>query len=466
MECDSQLEKTTIASIPHSSSDGFVCLMGVTKNTNNYGVRVLLSGAVEAIARANHGVRICILDYGREPVNWKESTQTGDVPVRVINLRFSWRLYLRNNIFRLLAVVALSRLLLGRPLRERLWRRNRWLKQALDARTCCALAGGDSFSDIYGLERLLYVALPQVLVLLLGKPLVQLPQTYGPFRSRASRAIAGYLLRRSQLICSRDRKGATTVGEILGHSSPLVEVVPDLGFLMEPEPVRPEVLTRLEAFGHKRLLVGLNVSKLLYMGGYTRSNMFGLREEYPALVRHLITFLIHELGATVLLVPHVYGGPESEESEVTLNRQLLAELQPKYGERVVFLDENLNHRQVKTIIGCCDLFIGARMHACIAAVSQFVPTVALAYSDKFAGVMEVVGNGARVVDLRSMDTAGVLGVVRDLLNTRSATRSELTRKIPEIRSRIHSLFERSLRPVLSKPRCEVDLPETLSDQTV
>ena len=100
------------------------------------------SGTVEALARANHGVRICILDYGREPANWKESTQTGDVPVQVINLRFSWRLHLRNNIFRLLAVVALSRLFLGQPLRERLWRRNRWLKQVLDARTCCTLAGG------------------------------------------------------------------------------------------------------------------------------------------------------------------------------------------------------------------------------------------------------------------------------------------------------------------------------------
>ena len=62
---------------------------------------------------------------------------------------------------------------------------------------------------------------------------------------------------------------------------------------MEPEPVRPEVLDQTRGLPrHKRLLVGLNVSKLLYMGGYTRSNMFGLREEYPALVKHLISFLI------------------------------------------------------------------------------------------------------------------------------------------------------------------------------
>jgi len=34
--------------------------------------------------------------------------------------------------------------------------------------------------------------------------------------------------------------------------------------------------------------------------------------------------------------------------------------------------------ETKFLIGHCDFFVGARMHACIAAVSQYVPAVTLA----------------------------------------------------------------------------------------
>ena len=33
---------------------------------------------------------------------------------------------------------------------------------------------------------------------------------------------------------------------------------------------------------------------------------------------------------------------------------------------------------IKSIIGRCDFFIGSRMHACIAALSQKIPTAAVA----------------------------------------------------------------------------------------
>ena len=45
----------------------------------------------------------------------------------------------------------------------------------------------------------------------------------------------------------------------------------------------------------------------------------------------------------------------------------------------------------KAVIGQCDFFIGSRMHACIAALSQGVPCVGVAYSMKFAGVFDTVG---------------------------------------------------------------------------
>ena len=58
---------------------------------------------------------------------------------------------------------------------------------------------------------------------------------------------------------------------------------------------------------------------------------------------------------------------------------------------------------IKGVIGLCDFFIGSRMHACIAALSQGIPTVAVAYSPKFKGVFDSIGTGDMVIDATSVD---------------------------------------------------------------
>ncbi len=428
-----------------------VCLLGVNPQTPNFGVRVLLSGAVECLLHQHRDLEIRVLDYARDPAAWIEATSSGMTTLRLVNLRFSWRLYLRNNIFRLLVLVALARLVPFPGLRCRLLARNPWLKAVLESEACLSLAGGDSFSDIYGLRRMLYTALPQILVLWLGKPLILLPQTYGPFKRRLSRWLARHILRRARCVCSRDTEGVSTVRRLTGPSYLPVEVLPDLGFTMTPEPLDPAILSSLRALQHPRPLLGLNISKLLYMGGYTGRNMFGLREDYPRLTHALITFAINDLHASVLLIPHVGGELANEENETTLCRQLQAEFERTDPGRVLFVDRDFTHRQIKSLIGACDLFVGSRMHACIGAASQCVPTVALAYSDKFAGVMEVVGAAVRVVDLRVADGAEVCAAVRDAMTHRAARQAALGQRLPSLVNSIRSLLASGLVGALRGP---------------
>jgi colanic acid/amylovoran biosynthesis protein len=60
-------------------------------------------------------------------------------------------------------------------------------------------------------------------------------------------------------------------------------------------------------------LIGINVSGLLLMGGYTHNNMFGLKTDYACLMREIIGYFVREHQANVLLVPHVFGDdPESD----------------------------------------------------------------------------------------------------------------------------------------------------------
>jgi polysaccharide pyruvyl transferase WcaK-like protein len=422
---------------PHTPTT--VALLGVTRNTDNFGVRVLLTSAVEALTTIEPGANIVLLDYGRSPESWDEHISSGVAPVRLVNLRFSWRIHLPNNIVRLLLIALLLRAVPGRLLRDRVIARNPWLAEICELRTCYSLSGGDSFSDIYGFERFIYVALPQLLALLLGRPLVMLPQTYGPFSGRICRALARRILSSAQGIYSRDEAGAAAVGELTSRPKSIVNVVPDLGFGMSAAPIGSSANAVLDLLARKRPLVGVNASRLLYIGGYSGENMFGLREPFPALVEAMIEMIVKELGASVLLVPHVVGGPESQEDETVLCKHLKASLGPQLGGHVHYLDETLSHQQMKTVIGKCDVFVGARMHACIGAVSQGVPTVCLAYSSKFEGVMKPLGLGVRVVDLRVQSQHEILRAVAEAFRDRERLRCALASESSRVKDLALSL---------------------------
>jgi colanic acid/amylovoran biosynthesis protein len=190
----------------------------------------------------------------------------------------------------------------------------------------------------------------------------------------------------------------------------------------------------------RRPLIGLNVSGLLHMGGYTGANMFGLRYDYGHLVKSIIHFLITQKSATVLLVPHVFG--THSESDEMLCRKIYDELAAQYPGALGLVRGRYNQHEIKYVIGQCDFFIGSRMHACIAAVSQSVPAVSIAYSDKFVGVMQSLGLSTLVVDPRVLDQDEILRTIERHFEDRSNIRRHLAQKMPEVCSTVLSLFQR------------------------
>lgn len=74
---------------------------------------------------------------------------------------------------------------------------------------------------------------------------------------------------------------------------------------------------------------------------------------------------------------------------------------------------------IKGIIGRCDFFIGSRMHACIAALSQKIPTAAVAYSKKFKGVFDSIDVGNLVIDAREMETQEAVDMIAAMFDDRA-----------------------------------------------
>jgi len=301
--------------------------------------------------------------------------------------------------------------------------------------------GGDSFSDIYGLKRFILGIMPDIIALLMNKKLVLLPQTYGPYNHSIAKSIARFILKRSTCILSRDREGLIIVEKVVKEiDSNELKLCPDVAFTLESvKPnkleIKPPINNDLEVS-----LIGINVNGLMYNGGYTRDNMFGLKFNYKSFVNKIVAHLLEKTGAHILLVPHTFGPSGNINSDPDASKEVLDSFADLYKNRVHLVMQEYDQSEIKGIIKLCDFFIGSRMHACIAALSQAIPTIGVAYSRKFKGVFDSIGSGDTVLDARLLDEETVITKVMDCYKKRSEIRTHVKEKIAAAQKRIMAVF--------------------------
>jgi polysaccharide pyruvyl transferase WcaK-like protein len=286
------------------------------------------------------------------------------------------------------------------------------------------ISGGDSFTDLYGPKRLRSVMYPKQIALENDIPLVLLPQTYGPFEHAESRALAQRAVRGALRAYARDAYSFEVLRQLAGdafnperHAAGV-----DVAFLL-PAVQPPELPPAVEAkLANPALAVaGVNVSGLIYNDPAKAKSQYGIALDYRAVVRELVTGLLQNGADAVWLIPHVLTPVGHYESDLQAAHALRAELEPVLRERVHVLEHRYDQSQVKWVIARCDWFCGTRMHATIAALSSGVPTAALAYSGKTAGVFASVGAEDNVLDARS-STANIVAseLVRIWMDRESA----------------------------------------------
>ncbi len=417
-------------------------LLGASLETRNLGVAALSHSTVEACLGALPDAEMVLYEYRQSPRICGFATPEGKRQVPLVNLRFSKQPWQPNHILRLMGCALLLRCLPFAPFQRAMLRLHPVCE---DVRRCTAmlsLAGGDSFSDIYGLRRFFYVALPQLLAIALQVPLILLPQTYGPYRSRLARWLAGFILRHADWVFTRDPKGANVAEELKVRTRRPIEFAHDMAFSLRPTSLPAETVASLALIPEGKPVFGLNLSGLLWMGGYSGDNMFGLNADYRGLVIALVRLAIDKLACHVLLVPHVLTGKGNRESDVSASEHLLLQLNDRERAQVTLPKGDLDQSQTKMLIRRCDLLVASRMHACIGALSQSIPAVGLAYSDKFIGVLGSVRATEMVVDLRKSSQTEVLAAVEAQFRSRIQTSSRLSEQMPSVVDTGQRLFRR------------------------
>lgn len=245
---------------------------------------------------------------------------------------------------------------------------------------------GDSFTDIYGLKRFVLFSLNKYFALKKSVPLIIAPQTIGPFKHLWSRKIATYLMKKAEAVYVRDHKSSN----YLKQMGVEYQEVSDVAFLL-PFDRQPK----------KENSIGINVSGLLWHGGYTQDNQFNLTLDYQQLVLELINGFIQR-NKKIYLIGHVISDTDQIEDDYRTIKAIKAEYFAA-NELVIIAPKFTSPIEAKSFISSMSFFIGSRMHATIGSISAGVATVPLAYSRKFSGVFETI-NYTYTLDLYGKTT--------------------------------------------------------------
>ncbi|MBO2644926.1 polysaccharide pyruvyl transferase family protein [Shewanella algae] len=249
---------------------------------------------------------------------------------------------------------------------------------------------GDSFTDIYGFKRLLNMTLSKLHVVYSGSNLVLSPQTIGPFESWISRKLGNFCIGKAKKVFVRDNLSA----EYLEKNSIDYTLTTDVAFELP--------FDKLDRVSQRKT-VGLNVSGLLYSGGYSQNNQFGLKFDYAEFIDKLVVELI-EKDYEVILVPHVtpmsIPYEDDHAASLVVSRKFNLEIPDRFETPM----------DAKSFMSGLDFVIAARMHAAIGALSSGTPVVPISYSRKFIGVFGHIGYDY-VLDPRTLELEDIISKI-------------------------------------------------------
>jgi len=292
--------------------------------------------------------------------------------------------------------------------------------------------GGDVLTEDYGSPFSHFINL--LFGILLNKPVVLYAESIGPFNKKWNKIITKFLFNRMSLITLREEISRKHLKE-LGIDKAPIYVTADSAFLLKPAPHQTieEIMLKEGIDKSNKRLIGVSVSKIIARYGFLGlKDNEGKYTKYINLMSKVVDYLIENLNATIIFVPHViepWGNDDRTVADDVINLV-------KNKDNCISIKREYTAEEIKGIIGKCDLFIGARMHATIASASMLVPTIAIAYSHKTHGIIgKMLGQEKYAVDIKNLDYAALISKIDDVYNNRDKIRKDLESKMDYVKER-------------------------------
>ncbi|MCJ8320902.1 MAG: polysaccharide pyruvyl transferase family protein [Colwellia sp.] len=272
---------------------------------------------------------------------------------------------------------------------------------------------GDMLTEDYGIIVGISHSIPLILAKVLKKKYLITAQSIGKFRFLKPLYIN--LLNSAELVLCRED---ITLNYLKDLKIKNLKRVDDLGFLLKPSKSTFSVSNSpYFCFSPSGLLLKKFCANL------------STQEQIKSMAS-LLDKISEDYNILPVLVPHVMTpAGKLDDDKVCL---LIAN---EMKSTPVILDKKLLPDEIKKIISHSKLMIALRMHAAIAALSESVPVIAVAYSHKMHGVMASCNQKEFIIDYDDNSNEQIFYKVKHIMENHDLIVDKLTTSLVKVNAR-------------------------------
>lgn len=171
-----------------------------------------------------------------------------------------------------------------------------------------------------------------------------------------------------------------------------------------------------------KIRIGINFSPLSIIYGVGKSN----QDKFFKEIINIITTLVRELDAEILLLPHVICDFNINDDDQRYLMSIKDNLHPDIAKYVKIVDNDPGFIGIKDKMLTCDIVIASRMHCAINSITLEIPTIFISYSQKSIGMVKFIyGNEDWILTLNQMNSKVLLNMVEFMLKKSKTIKSNL-----------------------------------------
>ena len=309
-------------------------------------------------------------------------------------------------------------------MRAWLWRRmSRWLGTSVDflisnselqaTRDADLVVdlSGDMLTEDYGPHVAYSHFLPILIAQAMQTPYMICAQSIGPFKY--TRAVARRVLGGAALITAREEITRHYLYK-LGISEGKVVTTADMAFLLKSasDHIIDSTFRQERINSDGKSILGISLSNLAH-NHYRKRNPKAAGTEFTSMFAGILDTIASQYNYQIVFVPHVTGPRPSADDRIFAER-----ISRLMHTSATVIQGDYTPDILKGIISQFDLYMGTRMHANIAALTSGIPTLAIAYSHKTDGIMQLFDQSEFVCDIATLDANELLDRFKSLYDDR------------------------------------------------
>jgi colanic acid/amylovoran biosynthesis protein len=263
----------------------------------------------------------------------------------------------------------------------------------------------------------------------LNKPLIFIPQSFGPFSSSLAHKGVKRLLEKQSIvkIFAREKVSHKLLHRMLNKDDSRIALCPDMALYLEGN--ADQYALKGEPLDLPRPILAINLREWAFPEAGDSAPF--KREEYLNALIAVARFFIQHCGGSVMVVPQALGPDPSED-----DRGICTEFCRKARERIP-ADGTVQFREPDTssltsfmaLLSQSAILIGTRLHSCILALLAGVPAISIGYQYKSQGTLDMLGLGRFNRNITALSSEWLIGSVEEIMNHRQEIQAEIRQSL-------------------------------------